>query len=260
MLELRILTGLHRGAALPLDGDTIRIGSGTDNDIALLDPGMPEHAGVLVRTVPSPMSAEPREMQWRYHAGSSARSRAGPTAAAPFHGTPVVAGTRWFAGPVLLGCDEEDVPWPVESVPPHSVLPTTRGISARAKLSMAIIAAITVASLAATLAARAVPTLAAKSFTAGPAAAGAAKPAASSAPGNTATPSVRAAKAIVYPSEAIARPTFGIRSASGGPYGFLVTDDGQTLIPGSRWKAFTLVRIEPDRAIFSGPHAAELRW
>jgi hypothetical protein len=56
------------------------------------------------------------------------------------------------------------------------------------------------------------------------------------------------------------RPPFAIRSASGGPYGFVVTEDGQVLMPGSRRQAFTLVRIEPGRAVFSGPYAAELTW
>ena len=50
MLELRILTGLHRGAALPLDGDAIRIGSAAENDVVLLDPGMPALACAIYRS------------------------------------------------------------------------------------------------------------------------------------------------------------------------------------------------------------------
>jgi len=71
---------------------------------------------------------------------------------------------------------------------------------------------------------------------------------------------VRVLTAAVYPDETMQRPPFSIRSASGGPYGFIVTDDGQVLMPGSRWRAFTLVRIEPGRAVFTGPYAAELTW
>jgi hypothetical protein len=70
----------------------------------------------------------------------------------------------------------------------------------------------------------------------------------------------RVVKAAVYPIRTTDRPPFGIRSASGGPYGFIVTDDDRVLTPGSRWQAFTLVRIEPGRAVFTGPYAAELTW
>jgi type III secretion protein D len=40
MLELRILSGLHRGATLPLDDDTVVIGSDESADVVLLDPGI----------------------------------------------------------------------------------------------------------------------------------------------------------------------------------------------------------------------------
>lgn len=47
MLELRILSGLHRGAALPLDEDTIVIGSDESSSVVLLDPGIaPAHASL----------------------------------------------------------------------------------------------------------------------------------------------------------------------------------------------------------------------
>lgn len=40
MLELRILSGLHRGATLPLDDETVVIGSDEAADVVLLDPGI----------------------------------------------------------------------------------------------------------------------------------------------------------------------------------------------------------------------------
>jgi len=49
MLELRILNGLHRGATLPLDGDAASLGSGANNDVVLLDPGIAAEHGRLVR-------------------------------------------------------------------------------------------------------------------------------------------------------------------------------------------------------------------
>lgn len=40
MNELRVISGLHRGVSLPLDGDVVIIGSSFDADIALVDPGI----------------------------------------------------------------------------------------------------------------------------------------------------------------------------------------------------------------------------
>lgn len=40
MNELRVISGLHRGVSLPLDGDIIIVGSSLDADIALVDPGI----------------------------------------------------------------------------------------------------------------------------------------------------------------------------------------------------------------------------
>ncbi|WJV60713.1 FHA domain-containing protein [Pectobacteriaceae bacterium C52] len=40
MFELRVLTGLHRGAALPLSGASWRIGSSDESDMVLYDPGI----------------------------------------------------------------------------------------------------------------------------------------------------------------------------------------------------------------------------
>jgi type III secretion protein D len=98
MLELRILTGLHRGAALPLEGDAIRLGSAAENDIVLLDPGMPEIACAIFRS---------EESGWRYRTSASARSdgKAFDVFGAT-DSTALAPGARWFAGPVLVGCDE----------------------------------------------------------------------------------------------------------------------------------------------------------
>ncbi|WP_035341710.1 FHA domain-containing protein, partial [Dickeya sp. DW 0440] len=40
MFELRVLTGLHRGAALPLSGTAWRIGCADEADMVLYDPGI----------------------------------------------------------------------------------------------------------------------------------------------------------------------------------------------------------------------------
>jgi type III secretion protein D len=247
MLELRILTGLHRGASLPLEGETIRIGSGSENDIVLLDPGMPALASIIARSDTS---------AWHYRSCRSA-SESGEAfdAASASGGTALVAGTRWFAGPVLVGCEEEGTPWsgePADAGASPREGNDERLAASKPVLIVALVAAVTVSALAAMLALQALPaspahpaTVTAATITSAP---------------NAAGTSVRLISGTVFPDEAIRQPPFGIRSASGGRYGFVVIDDDHVLIPGSRWGAFTLVSLEPRRAVFAGPYNAELRW
>lgn len=47
MYELRVLTGLHRGAALPLNGEEWSIGSSQGADLALYDPGIKDRHCLL---------------------------------------------------------------------------------------------------------------------------------------------------------------------------------------------------------------------
>lgn len=47
MQELRILSGYHRGATLPLDGETLDIGADDDADVVLADPGIAAHHAQL---------------------------------------------------------------------------------------------------------------------------------------------------------------------------------------------------------------------
>lgn len=248
MLELRILTGLHRGATLPLDGDAIRIGSGPENDIVLIDPGMPPVAGALYRSAQS---------GWRYRSCAAMPSNSKAEASGD---TPLIAGARWFAGPVLIGCDEEGSPWPTGQPQPGvpqwdasdaRPIPSDASRSFNTRLRFALAAAIGLACIVAALVVlRSRPTVAPSAVSTS-----STEPAldAASAP-------VRVVQSTVYPSQAVHRPPFEIRSASMGPYGFVVTRDDQVLIPGSRRGAFTLVRIEPGRAVFTGPHPAELTW
>lgn len=46
-LELRILSGLHRGASLPLGGERYVIGASEDADVVLLDPGVADRHAML---------------------------------------------------------------------------------------------------------------------------------------------------------------------------------------------------------------------
>ncbi|TLV11645.1 EscD/YscD/HrpQ family type III secretion system inner membrane ring protein [Klebsiella indica] len=50
MYELRVLTGLHRGAALPLSGQQWCIGAAQDADLALYDPGVKDRHCQLSKT------------------------------------------------------------------------------------------------------------------------------------------------------------------------------------------------------------------
>ncbi|MGN6665828.1 MAG: FHA domain-containing protein [Trinickia sp.] len=251
MVELRILTGLHRGAALPVEGDTIRIGSGAESDIVLLDPGMPAAASVIYRSGAS----------WRYRSYRSTQPRGETLDEAP-DGTALVAGARWFAGPVLIGCEEEGTPWSDASAPSDASQrndrekPPKSRKRASSAMFVVLVALVGLAALIALIAA----VLAWRSGPRNPAPASARPASAVNATADTPGATVRVITGTLYPNEAIGRPPFTIRSASSGPYGFVVTDDDHVLIPGSRWRAFTLVRIEPGRAVFTGPHAAELTW
>jgi len=242
MLELRVLTGLHRGGALPLEGETIRIGSAPENDLVLLDPGMPALACTFYRS---------RSSGWLYHTYSAARSNDN----APADGTPLVAGARWFAGPVLIGCENEGSAWPAEAAPNRFDGQHEKAAArVKSKLTAAVGVAVVSTAAVALLALRSEPT-------ASTAATGTQQvvPPAASSPDRSSGPA-RIAQATLYPNEAIRRPPFSIRSASTGPYGFVVTDDDHVLVPGSRWRAFTLVTIDAGRAVFTGPYRAELTW
>nr|WP_116141317.1 FHA domain-containing protein [Trinickia diaoshuihuensis] len=236
MLELRILTGLHRGAAVPLEGETIRIGSAAQNDIVLLDPGMPASACAIYRAPTS---------EWLcrvFDSESQSTALGGQNIAG---GTALVAGARWFAGPVLIGCEDEAAPWGAE--------PTRSGAQSRkrpVRLGTKLTAAAGIVLLSTATAAL----LRWPSEPTGATAASAASlPDAASGP-------VRIVSGTLYPSEAVRKPPFAIRSASTGPYGFLVTEDEHVLIVGSRWRGFTLVKIDAERALFTGPYRAELKW
>lgn len=244
MLELRILTGLHRGAALPLEGDTIRIGNGAENDIVLLDPGMPPLACALYRT---------EDSGWSYRVyGTEPPSAESWDDDAILAGTTLIAGARWFAGPVLVGCEDEGAPWPAEAIPQSRDRP--------AKVSRSFSRKLGAATLVAVVSTAAVALLRSPGALDGGGGADAQAAPRAASPADTATGAVRVVSGTLYPSEAIRRPPFAIRSASAGPYGFVVTDDGQVLIPGSRWRSFTLVKIDAGRAMFTGPYRAELRW
>lgn len=90
MFELRVLTGLHQGAALPLIGDQWLIGSDAALDLALHDPGVAQRHCRLER------SGEHWSLNAEDGAVMDEEGHAHPvTALAP--GSPFVLGSVWLA-------------------------------------------------------------------------------------------------------------------------------------------------------------------
>lgn len=227
MLELRILSGLHRGAAFPLDGETIRLGSGSDNDLVLCDPAMPAHAGTLLRGV---------DDIWSFRACGTGK------AACPVL---VSAGAHLAIGPVWAGIADELAPWDEG--------PALSSPASRASLRTLIVELACVAAGAAILLGAALlwmrPTpdkhVAEAPTTHAPAAPRA----------------IRTVEAFVYPPPTpVARAPLDLQSVRHGRHGFVVTREGQVLAPGYRWRDYTLQRIEPHKIVFSGSRVAELAW
>lgn len=253
MLELRILSGLHRGAALPLDGDIIRLGSGAANDIVLTDPGVPEHAVELSRLMGQDAGQDAGQ-----NAGEDAGADAGEgwtlynvDSDAP--AATVAPGMRVQVGPIVVVFVEEHEPWRSDAQPLGSGdrRPARRGATAwlpgiAALLALGAAAALVLAFGAANADRPPAPTR---------------TPSASEVPVAARELAVRRIEAVVHPARAEPMPPpFRVTSVRGGTHGFVVTDDGHVLVPGNVWREFTLERIEPRRIVFSGRHAAELPW
>lgn len=103
MFELRVLSGLHRGAALPLVGDEWIVGAAEDADLALYDPGICARHVRLGRV----------QQQWRLELLEGAVCDAQgqpwtPTQALPVNAPFVVAGIWLCLAPA-------DQPWPQEA-------------------------------------------------------------------------------------------------------------------------------------------------
>lgn len=225
MLELRILNGLHRGAAFPLDTHPIRLGSAADNDFVLSDPGMPAHGATLTKD---------ERGAWVCRTNASG----GPIA--------MVVGARIEVGPIHMCVADEAEAWQDDTKQRASGAAPRMGRTPRAWVigSCALVVVCALMSLV---------QVSTRASAQAPATEG--KPAAD-AP-RIAVPLT----AVVYPAPAnLGAPPFSLRSVRAGAHGFVVTSDGQTLMPGVQWRAYTLERIEPGRIVFSGPVQAELSW
>jgi len=110
-LELRILSGLHAGAALPIGQEPVQLGSAEDCDVILLDPDiLPHH--LLLRREGTAWLAEPA-------AGAPLHDRRG--AAVP-GGAPLQPAHPLRAGRVWLVLCAASAPWQADELP--DALPT----------------------------------------------------------------------------------------------------------------------------------------
>ncbi|MDX6915033.1 FHA domain-containing protein [Pectobacterium carotovorum] len=109
MFELRVLTGLHRGAALPLCGNAWRIGAADDADLVLYDPGIAPYHGQLEKTADG----------WTLSAQDGALCNAeGHTIE---HIDALPPGTPFALGEIWLCIVAADTPWPDDSETPPTV-------------------------------------------------------------------------------------------------------------------------------------------
>lgn len=98
--EFRVLSGLHRGAILPLDEETLSIGAHEDADVVLVDPGIQKLHARLSRS----------------DSGWVVESNEGDVFSAD--GTPLkeasalARGSFVRIGPIWICISEEDDPWP----------------------------------------------------------------------------------------------------------------------------------------------------
>ncbi len=106
MYELRVLTGLHRGAALPLIGNQWLIGADKRSDLTLMDPGVkPMHCQLLLK-------------------GNKfcLRSRRGTVINNEGHQVPAIeniqAGESFALNGTWLTLEETSAPWPENPVAP----------------------------------------------------------------------------------------------------------------------------------------------
>lgn len=103
MFELRVLSGLHRGAALPLVGDQWLVGAAEDADLALYDPGICARHLRLGRV----------EQQWRLELLDGAVSDAQGQPWTPAQPLPVNA--LFAVAGIWLCLAPADQPWPQEA-------------------------------------------------------------------------------------------------------------------------------------------------
>ncbi|MEH2921550.1 FHA domain-containing protein [Samsonia erythrinae] len=116
MFELRVLTGLHRGAALPLCGNAWRIGAADDADLVLYDPGIaPYHAQL-----------EHVSGGWSLSALDGALCNTEGHAVEQIDALP--PGTPFALGQIWLCIVAAETPWPDDDAPSVATEPTEQSV------------------------------------------------------------------------------------------------------------------------------------
>ncbi|WCG81411.1 FHA domain-containing protein [Pectobacterium sp. A5351] len=105
MFELRVLTGLHRGAALPLCGNAWRIGAADDADLVLYDPGIAPYHSQLEKTADG----------WALSAQEGALCNAEGHTVEQIE--TLQPGTPFALGQIWLCLVAAETPWPDENEP-----------------------------------------------------------------------------------------------------------------------------------------------
>ncbi|MEQ9885793.1 FHA domain-containing protein [Pectobacterium zantedeschiae] len=100
MFELRVLTGLHRGAALPLCGNAWRIGAADDADLVLYDPGIAPYHSQLEKSADG----------WALSAQDGTLCNAEGHSVEHIDALP--PGTPFALGQIWLCIVAADTPWP----------------------------------------------------------------------------------------------------------------------------------------------------
>lgn len=111
MFELRVLSGLHQGAALPLLGEQWSIGADDEADLALYDPGIaPRHAQLQVS-----------HGHWSVQAQEGlVQDETGAVLARIAH---LALNREFSVGGVRLCVSSADRAWPLEAAPVSEALP-----------------------------------------------------------------------------------------------------------------------------------------
>ncbi|PWC22417.1 EscD/YscD/HrpQ family type III secretion system inner membrane ring protein [Brenneria roseae subsp. roseae] len=110
MFELRVLTGLHRGAVLPLSGSSWLVGAADDADLVLYDPGIRSYHCQLKMS-----RSDTADRIWTLCALEGPLCNAEGHAVAEVDALP--PGTPFAVGQIWLCVVAADTPWPDEDAP-----------------------------------------------------------------------------------------------------------------------------------------------
>lgn len=259
MLELRVLNGMQRGAALPLDGKEIRIGSADDNDVVLRAPGMQAHHALI-------MLDDGGEPLLRILTEPAPRA------------VPIRHGTQLDLAGVHLAFLEEDSPWTddgrIAAGRPGEARPTTPGQRPCGKRVAALspgrlcagAAAIATLMMGLGWSAYAAITGEYESSLSLISEAAAAMPPETRTqepePGlaSLAAEIESSAAAPRTPPEVMPQLPFGIAQIQAGTPAFVITEDRHQLFVNEEHRGFRLIAIEDHRLVFSGNGRVELAW